>query len=241
MMQAINRGTKREPTYDSFDIRYRLKSDLRSPVAEDQDEMAFLLYLDDIAKSPGIGIDLKAEDWTYDRLISKGHEDNIDTEEEDATLVTYGSKSQKTIIVYMADSVDNDIPALDNPTAQQLPNSELTFQLLQRQAGDEVSDTRLIIHHPINQKGTRAVLADAHQSKGIAPDAMGTWTAADGDVFRNILGTRNGRPGVFLLTDHPTAMKCKIVSKIYTWARIPKDKSGNAAIAIELGAGPVTC
>ena len=126
--------------------------------------------------------------------------------EEDATIVTYGSKSQKTIIVAKYDSVTNDIPDSANPNAPKFPNSELTFQLLQQQAGDAVSDTRLFIHHAIEQPGTLAVLKDAHQSKDLA------------------------------LTDHPTAMKCKVVTTVYTWAQIPGDITGHGAMAMEIGA-----
>ena len=85
------------------------------------------------------------------------------------------------------------------------------------------------------QKGTMAVLRDAHESKGLSLTDMGTWTAANGDVYRRLLGNRNGRPGVFMLTDHPTAMKCKVVSKVYTWAQIPGDVTGKGAIAMEIG------
>ena len=78
------------------------------------------------------------------------------------------------------------------------------------------------------------VLKDAHQSKGLTLTDMGTWTAADGDVYRRLLGNRNGRPGVFMLTDHPTAMKCKVVTKVYTWAQIPGDITGHGAMAMEI-------
>jgi hypothetical protein len=124
----------------------------------------------------------------------------LDTE-ADATIFTYGSKPRETIIVTKSDSVKNDTPDPANPDVPKLPNSELISQLLQEQAGDDVSDTRFIIRHAIIQPGTLA-LTDAHESKGLTPTDMGTWTAADGDIYRMLLGTRSGRPGVFMLTDH---------------------------------------
>jgi hypothetical protein len=80
-----------------------------------------------------------------------------------------------------------------------------------------------------------AVLRDAHESKGLALTDMGTWTAADGEVYRMLLGNRNGRPGVFMLTDHPTAIKCKVVTRVFTWAQIPGDVTGKGAMAMEIG------
>lgn len=203
--------------------------------------MAAVLHLEPIAAPPEIGIDLNAGDWGFRLLTAKGKpkpaEGNDD--EEDATIVTYCSPSQKTMIVYKSDSIENDIPDPANPDAPKLPNSELMFQLLQQQTGDAVSDTRLIIRHAITQKGTLAVLKDAHDSKGLALTDMGTWTANDGEVFRRLLGNRNGRPGVFMLTDHPTAMKCKVVTKVYTWAQIPGDEKNYGAMAMEIGAASI--
>jgi len=45
---------------------------------------------------------------------------------EGVTIVTYGSKSQKTIIMTKYDSVTNDIPNPANPNTLKLLNSELT-------------------------------------------------------------------------------------------------------------------
>lgn len=86
-------------------------------------------------------------------------------DEDLATIVTYGSKSQIAILVTMSDSIDNDIDFPGNP-APKLPNSELIFQLLEEQAGDSVADTHFIIRHAITQRGTLAVLQNAHSSKG---------------------------------------------------------------------------
>ncbi|TVY84251.1 hypothetical protein LSUE1_G001352 [Lachnellula suecica] len=243
MMQSIQRQPKQEPIYSSFNDRYRLTSDERSPLAPDPNDegnsMQALLHVEPIVTPPEIGIDLSAEDWTFRMLTSKGKsppaDNKPDSDEDQATIVTYGSKSQKTIIVAKSNSVENDVdPQIPNPP-KVLPNSELTFQLLQQQAGDAVSDTRLIIRHAINQKGTLAVMEDAHETKGLALTDLGTWTADDGDIFRRLLGNRNGRPSVFMLSDHPTAMKCKVVTRVFTWARIPGDPSGNGAMAMELG------
>ncbi|PMD12625.1 hypothetical protein NA56DRAFT_545958, partial [Hyaloscypha hepaticicola] len=121
------------------------------------------------------------------------------------------------------------------PDSHKLPNSELIFQLLQQQAGDAVSDTQYIIRHAITQKGTLAVLNNVHDSKGIGRSDMGTWTQTDGAVFRRLLGTRNGRPGVFMMTDHAPDMKCKVVIRLYTWAAIPDDPENLGAIVEELG------
>jgi hypothetical protein len=63
--------------------------------------------------------------------------------------------------VTKSNSVTNDIPDPANPDAPKFPSSELIFQLLQEQAGDDVSDTCFIIRHAITQKGTLAVLTDA--------------------------------------------------------------------------------
>lgn len=103
-------------------------------------------------------------------LTAKGHPmpDKGSDIEDDAAIVTYGSQSQKTIIVTKPDSIINDIPDPANPDVPTVPNSELMFQLLQQQAGDAVSDTRLMIRHAITQKGTMVVLRDAYESKGLA-------------------------------------------------------------------------
>jgi len=54
-------------------------------------------------------------------------------DEGHATIVTYGSQSQKSIIVTYSNSIENDIPEAANLGAAKLPNSELIFQLLQQQ------------------------------------------------------------------------------------------------------------
>lgn len=239
MMQAVHIDPKQEPTYASYKDRYRLRSEQRSPLdpdPEEQNDMAAVLHLEPVASRPDFGIDLHANDWTFRMLTSNGQpvpEQRVDTEDH-ATIVTYGSKSQNTFVVTRSDSITNDIDDPGNP-APKLPNSELIFQLLEDQAGDSVADTRFIIRHAINQKGTVAVLKNAHSSKGIAPTDMGTWTVADRDIFFMLLGTRNGRPALFTQTDHPTAMKCKVVIKIYTWAQIPDDITGKGAMVMELG------
>jgi len=65
---------------------------------------------------------------------------------------------------------------------------------------------------------------------------MGTWTADDGDVFRRLIGTRNGRLAVFMATDHVDDMKCKGVTTIYTWAKMPGDVVNKyGAMVMELG------
>lgn len=153
--------------------------------------------------------------------------------EDHATIVTYGSASQRAIIVTKSDTVTNDIAA-DASNGDKIPNSELVFRLLQQQAGDAIAETRFIIRHAITQKGTMAVIEAAHASKGITGDAMGTFTADDLDVFKSLLGTRNGRPGVFMVTDHPTAMNCRVVIRIFTWAQIPGD-AAHGAMVMELG------
>jgi hypothetical protein len=91
------------------------------------------------------------------------------------------------------------------------------------------------MQHAITQPGTASVLKNAHAAKGIPPDVMATWTAADGDVFKSLLGTKNGRSGVYMLTDHAPEMKCKVVTKINTWAAIPDDPTKLGAMVEELG------
>lgn len=251
MMQAVNQKPKQEVVYHNFNARYRLRSETRSPLGVDpspdaasdaelfQDSMGAVLHLEPITAPPEIGIDLEASDWTFRMLTSRGKPlpkvGKVDFE-TDATIVTYGSQSQKILLVTFADSVQNDIdiPGAAGEALMKVPNSDLMFQLLQ-QNGNTVSDTRFIIHHAINQKGTQAVLKDAHESKGLALTDMGTWTATDGDVFQRLLGTRNGRPAVYMVTDHPTAMKCKTVTKVFTWANIPGDSTGLGAMVTELG------
>ena len=79
------------------------------------------------------------------------------------------------------------------------------------------------------------MLKNAHLSKGLKPDEMATWTAADGDIFWSLLGTKNGRSGVYMLTDHAPEMKCKVVTKIHAWAAIPDDPTELGAMVEELG------
>lgn len=239
MMGAIHRIPKVDHPYPSINDRYRLKSETRSPLDPDpstsQDDMAALLHLEPLVSPPEIAIDLNAGDWTFQMLTAKGQAvpDGGDIE-EDATIITYSSVSQKSIIVPKSDSVTNDIAP--DGSGDKLPNSELIFQLLQLQSGNAVSDTRFIIRHAITQKGTLSVLKNAHESNGLGDEDMGTWTAANGDVFRQLLGTRNGRPAVFMLTDHPGAMNCKAVIRIFTWAQIPGDPTKpHGAMVMEMG------
>jgi hypothetical protein len=237
MMQAALTSNRRTTRYASFNQRYRLRSELRSPLDPDPDEtnvMSALLHIQPIADA--LKIDLRASDWGFRMLTNKGipEPETGEDSEDSATIVTYGSKAQKAIIVARADSIRND--EIDpTPDSYKLPNSELMFQLLQQQAGDAVSDTKYIIRHAIDQKGTKSVLNAAHDSKGIKPSDMGTWTQTDGAVFRRLLGTRNGRPGAFMTTDHAPDMKCKVVIRLYTWAAIPGDPKNLGAIVEELG------
>jgi hypothetical protein len=242
MMQAVLTSDRRTTRYASFNQRYRLRSEPRSPLDQDPQEttdsetsvMGALLHIQPIADA--LKIDLRAGDWGFRMLTNKGipEPETGEDSEDSATIVTYGSKAQKAIIVARADSIKND--NIDpTPDSYKLPNSELIFQLLQQQAGDAVSDTQYIIKHAITQLGTASVLDAAHDSKGIGRSDMGTWTQKDGAVFRQLLGTRNGRPGVFMTTDHAPDMKCKVVIKLYTWAAIPGDSNNYGAIVEELG------
>ena len=182
--------------------------------------MKSVAFITPIAKQ--LGIDLNAEDWTFKMLTSRGKPlpspPKTDLE-KDATIVTFGSKSEKVILVTSSDSVTNDVDIPDN-TAKKLPNSELVFQILKDQMGDSVSDTKFIVRHLISQVGTVSVIRDAHGSRGIEGSDMGTWTEDDGDIWFRLLGTKNARPAIFMVTDHPAEMKCRGVIKIYTWAQI---------------------
>jgi hypothetical protein len=177
MMQAAHTSPPRTTRYASFNERYRLRSESRSPLDPDprgKDDMAALLHIQPIADA--LKIDLRAGDWGYRMLTHKGipaPETNEGDSEDSATIVTYVSKAQKAIIVAKSNSRKNDKidPTLD---FHKLPNSELIFQLLQQQAGDAVSDTQYIIRHAITQPGTTSVLNDAHDSKGIGRSDMGT-------------------------------------------------------------------
>jgi hypothetical protein len=99
-----------------------------------------------------------------------------------------------------------DVPGIVTP---KLPNSELIFQISKEQF-DSVADVQFVIHHPINQQGTVAVMQAAHNSKSIAPTNMTTWTVSDGSVFFRLLGTRNGRPIAFMSANHPVDLQCRV-------------------------------
>jgi hypothetical protein len=61
--------------------------------------------------------------------------------EDNATIVAYGSKSPKTIIVAKSESVKNDIPDPANPNAPKLPNSEPIFQHLRHFPSSQRDDS----------------------------------------------------------------------------------------------------
>jgi hypothetical protein len=123
---------------------------------------------------------------------------------------------------------------LDVVGTKVLPNSELTFQILGK---EEAANLKYIWHHPIANQGTIKMIKEAHESKQLPLDQVATWTPADGDVFYKLLGTRNGRPAVFMSADHPGVMRCRGVTKIHTTGQISKDKPGVdlASMIMELG------
>jgi hypothetical protein len=251
MMGAVHRNPRQDVQYRNYNERYRVRTEQRTPLDPDPEESGDLettgglqavLWIQGVAAPPEIGIDFTASDWTFKALTSKAKPvpkpGGLD-KEDDATIAGFVSKSQKTILVTSSDSIDNDP---DVPNTQKLPNSELIFQILTDQFGDTVADTQFIIEHPVVQAGTITVITAAHAARGIAPEAMATWTVADGDIWLQLLGTRNARPSVFMATDHPNEMRCKTVMKIYTWALCPGATSlGKSSMVLELGNDVVNC
>jgi hypothetical protein len=253
MMAAVHQNPRRNVQYSNYNIRYRIRTEQRNPLGPDPEEsgnpdetgnMAAVLWISGVATRPEIGIDLTAPDWTYMQLTNRARpvpeQGDLDPEGKSA-IATYVSKSQKTILVTFSNSknLDPDIPG-----TQKLPNSEKIFQILQGQFGDSVADTRFIIRHPLVQKGSISVITGAHLSRGIDLWDMATWTPADGDIWFQLLGTRNGRPTAFMLTDHPDEMHCKTVVKIYTWARSPGSLPlgfPKSTMVMELGNDVETC
>jgi hypothetical protein len=211
------------------------------PDPEEDSTLAAVLYIEPIVAPPEINVELKAPDWVFHMLTSKGMPPPVETiggrtldTEEKSTIATFSSKSQKSILVTFSDSVENDVdvPGIVTP---KLPNSELIFQISKEQF-DSVADVQFVIRHPISQQGTVAVMQAAHDSKSIAPTDMATWTVSDGGVFFRLLGTKNGRPIAFMSADHPVDLKCRVVTKIFTWAQLPTSPRQNfGAMVLQLG------
>jgi hypothetical protein len=127
--------------------------------------------------------------------------------------------TQKPILVTFSESIKNDV---DVPGTSKLPNSKLIIQIA-KEHFDLVGDLQFVIRHPISQKGTVKTMQDAHSAKSIALTDMATWTVSDGAVFLRLLGTRKD-------------MKCKVVTKIFTWAQLPTSPTqGRGAMILELG------
>jgi hypothetical protein len=133
MMQAVHKSPKQSTIYASFNERYRLRSEPRSPLATDPraegtgDDMPALLHIQPLADA--LNIDLHASDWTFRILTAKGQpvpSTGIDLEGP-ATIVTYGSKAQKIIIVAKSDSIENDIPEPTKPNSQKVPKFRFDF------------------------------------------------------------------------------------------------------------------
>jgi hypothetical protein len=114
MIQAVHLWPTQDKTYPSFDERYRLGIRKRSRLALDPEDIArngndvpikdclsAVANLDVIASAPGIGIDLRADDWKYrmltakDKLVVQGP--GTRELKVESTIATYRSKSQKTI------------------------------------------------------------------------------------------------------------------------------------------------
>jgi hypothetical protein len=200
--------------------------------SESQASMPQVLYAQDMADN--LGIDLQADDWTFTMLTSNGKPKppaGLDLE-TDSTITTFYSKSQKTIMVTFSDSVNNDI---DVPGTQKLPNSELIYQIVGK---DDFPSLKYIWRHPIANKGTVQMIQQAYQTKNFALGEITTWTTADGDVWYIFLGTRNGRPAVFISTDHPSVMRCLGVIMIHTQGQISSATTGTASMVEELGQLP---
>ncbi|KAF2664829.1 hypothetical protein BT63DRAFT_459441 [Microthyrium microscopicum] len=242
MLDAHVKGSSNSASdvvYKSWTDRYRLRQENRGPNVDDPEEihrsedpldtMAHVLYTKTMADH--FNLDMNAQDWQFLSLTSKGKpqiDGTVDTEKA-STITLFQSKTEKISLVTFSDSKKND---LDVPGTNKLPNSELIYQLWGK---EDISKLQYLWRHPIAQAGSVKMIQEAHQSKNIPFDQIATWTPADGDTWFKLLGTRNGRPGLFLATDHPGDMKCRGVVKIYTLGEVSSYLKTEASLMMELG------
>jgi hypothetical protein len=213
--------------YSNLDDRYTYSTEARGPLDPNPYTMDTdstnqeVEYLQIYNNDPDINVDLRAADWNVVRLDNKlqlGGATGEDLWEQEPTTSAFVSESQESVVQFQSNKdLDPDGALNGQPLPPRLPISEQIFNVLERQ------NTRIKywFRHPVANKGTVDVLNDIYTQKGIDLEAKATWTPADGDLFNELIGTRNGLSAPALLVDHAGDLGGLNILKVHTYAKIP--------------------
>ncbi|TGO19806.1 hypothetical protein BTUL_0002g00510 [Botrytis tulipae] len=154
----------------------------------------------------------KQKDW-----FSAGENPNTQS-----LIVNWGGyNADKGIIV--VDDVDsrNDFRGPTDP--KRLSSSSITYQSFQAIAGSKVGGLKIVVQKNVQNPGTRKMIADAYTSQNLNIDldtgdwAMDANNSAKEKTFLTLLGTDNGRPTTYMLTDFHDSLGNKKVTRILTY------------------------
>ncbi|KAF7956123.1 hypothetical protein EAE96_005043 [Botrytis aclada] len=158
-------------------------------------------------------------DTSFTEMYWFSAEENPNTQ---SSIVNWGGyNADKGIIV--VDDVDsrNDFRGPTDP--KKLSSSSITYQSFQAIAGSKVSGLKIVVQKNVQNPGTRKMIADAYTSQNlnIGSDtgdwAMDANNSAKEKTFLTLLGTDNGRPTTYMLTDFHDPLGNKKVTRILTY------------------------
>lgn len=176
---------------------------------------------------PYIQGDAKADTFVRYRLMNKNDADGnvIPPEklEEEANVFTQisVSKERGTIVNEYSYASKDTLKA----TGGEMRFSDQCFQAWEKEGGGDGLNT--LIQFKVENKAAKDAMVKGHRDKKVPLSRPQTWGPGD-DTYRAITGSDNGRPYIYMLKDHHTALGNKKVTEIQT---IPEP---NAIIVFKL-------
>ncbi|THV46359.1 hypothetical protein BGAL_0393g00120 [Botrytis galanthina] len=145
-----------------------------------------------------------------------------ETPNTQSSIVNWGGhNTDKGIIV--VDDVDSRKDFHGPTDPKKLSSSSITYQSFQAIAGSKFGGLKIISQKNVQNPGTRKMIADAYTSQNLNVDSdTGDWAmdannSAMEKTFLTLLGTDNGRPTTYMLTDFHDSLGNKKGTRILTY------------------------
>ncbi|TGO51473.1 hypothetical protein BOTNAR_0355g00140 [Botryotinia narcissicola] len=181
------------------------------------------------------------KDWAYPKLVDTFKEPELELSGEPHFTVLNrdgvelgagreyrninhrGYNADEGIIVVDDVEAANDNLASSDP--KRLQSSSITYQTWSRIAGPsgKIGGLKMVVQQNVKNLGTRKMIRDAYTSRGLDfKKDTGDWTIDPKDdarqqAFLALLGSDNGRPTGYMLTDFHNSLGDKKVTRILTY------------------------